>query len=148
MTLDENNRLDKIDLDAVLFDKILNRLRNRVNTKDDWNILHRKCIYCSTGHTGWINRGFKNNNAMYLYITSKEVTIDNHEKIIEVGNLIALIETENTRRSKTVREDNFRGLQSKLCLCIEEKIFLTINKLNIGLSNGSTGIAKDIVCEK
>ena len=94
--MDKNNRLDKNDPDTVLFDVFLNRLKNGVNTKDDWNILCRKCSYCSIGHTGWINRGFENNDVIYLHVTNKEVTTHNHEKITEVGNKISLVEAEKT----------------------------------------------------
>ena len=40
--------------------------------------------------------------------------------------------------------DNFRGLLAKLCLCVGSKVLLARNQLNIGLSNGSIGIVKDI----
>ena len=64
---------------------------------------------------------------------------------MEVGNPIALVEAENTGSGKSMRDDNFRGLASKLFLCIGAKVLLTRNQLNIGLSNGSTGVVKDII---
>ena len=50
--LEENNRLDLNDEDAVLFNNFLNRLRNGSNTEEDWDILCKKCSYCSIGHAG------------------------------------------------------------------------------------------------
>ena len=43
-----------------------------------------------------------------------------------------------------MREDDFEGLVAKLYLCIRSKVLLIINQLNIGLSNGSRGIIKNI----
>ena len=56
------------------------------------------------------------------------------------------IEAENTGRGNSMREDDFRGLVAKLYLCIGSKVLLTTNQVNIGLSNSSTGIVKNITC--
>ena len=37
--LEENNRLDRNDDDAILFNNFLNRLRDGNNMEEDWNIL-------------------------------------------------------------------------------------------------------------
>jgi hypothetical protein len=66
---------------------------------------------------------------------------------MDISNPIALIEAENTGRGKSMKEDNFRGLAAKLYLCIRSKVLLIRNQLNIGLSNSSIGIVKDIVCD-
>lgn len=63
------------------------------------------------------------------------------------GNLICLINSKNDGNAKKMREENFRGLVKSLHLCVGASIVLIINLLNIGLSNGSTGIVKDIVHE-
>ena len=68
----------------------------------------------------------------------------NNKKIAEVGNPITLVEAENTGRGKTIREDNFGGLSSKMYLYIGVKVLLVRNYLNIRLSNGSTGTVKNI----
>ena len=60
-------------------------------------------------------------------MTNKEVILHNHKKIIEVGNPIALVEAENTGRGKSMRDDNFGGLASKLFLCVGVKVLLTRN---------------------
>ena len=64
--LEENNRLDCNDKDAVAFDNFLNRLRNRNNIEDDWNLLHTKYSYYSIEHAGWVNRGFEGNDVIHL----------------------------------------------------------------------------------
>jgi hypothetical protein len=143
--LEENNRLDKNDDDAVLFDNFLNRLRDGINTEDDWNILRTKCSYCSIGHAGWVSRGFEGNDVIHLYTTNKEVSSHNHKKIMDVGNPIALIEVEHTGKGKSMKDEAFGGLTAKLYLCVGSKVLLTRNLLNIGLSHGSTGIVKDMV---
>ena len=79
-------------------------------------------------------------------MVNKEVSSHNHRKIIDIGNPIVLIEVENTGKSNSMREDDFRGLVVKLYLCLRSKVLLTRNQLNIGLSNSSMDIVKDIVC--
>ena len=146
--LEENNRLDRSDPDAVLFDEFLNRLRNRENTTEDWNLLRKKCSYCSIGHAGWVNKGFEEDNVIHLFTNNREVEQHNNMKIKKVGNPIALIESENTGRARTMKEDNFGGLKANMYLCVGANVVLTRNFLNIGLSNGSTGIAREKVYDK
>ena len=45
--LEENNRLDKNNLDIILFEEFLSWLHNGVNAEDDFNLLHAKCSYYS-----------------------------------------------------------------------------------------------------
>ena len=49
MILTENNRLDQSNSDAIIFDELLDSLRNGKNTEQDWNILCKKCSYYSIG---------------------------------------------------------------------------------------------------
>ena len=81
---------------------------------------------------------------MHLYLTNKEVLSDNHMKYMDVSNLIALIEAENTRRGKSITKENFRGLLAKTYSHVGSKVLLVRNQLNVGLSNSSTSIVKDI----
>ena len=64
---------------------------------------------------------------------------------MKVGNPIALVKSENTANAKSISNKNFSNLSSSMYLCIGAKVALTRNHLNIGLSNGSIGIVKEIV---
>ena len=58
---------------------------------------------------------------------NKEVTLHDNEKIIDVSNLIILIEVNNIGRDKSVKEDNFSILASKISLHIRVKVLLSEN---------------------
>jgi hypothetical protein len=58
---------------------------------------------------------------------NKEVTLHDNEKIMEVSNLIILIEVNNIGRDKSVKEDNFSILASKISLYIRVKVLLIEN---------------------
>ena len=79
--LEKNNKLDRNDDNTVLFDNFFNRLQDRNNTEEDWNILQTKC---SIGHASWVSCSFENNDTMHLFIINKEVLSHNHRKIIDV----------------------------------------------------------------
>ena len=83
---------------------------------------------------------------MHLHITNKEVSSCNCRNIMDAANLIVLIEAKNTGRSKSMKEDNFRGLLAKLYLSVNSKVLLARNQLNASLSNCSMGITKGIAC--
>ena len=67
------------------------------------------------------------------------------KKIQTIGNLIALVNSSNTARGASMKEDNFRGLTRSMHLCVGSWVVFMINLLNLGLANGSTGVVKDIV---
>ena len=58
---------------------------------------------------------------------NKEVTLHDNEKIMEVSNLTILIEVNNIGRDKSVKEDNFSILASKISLYIRVKVLLIEN---------------------
>ena len=89
--------------------------------------MHKKCSHCSIEHASWISRGFKGNDVIHLHATNKEVTSHDYKKIIEVGHPIALVEAENAGRGKSMKEDNFGALASKLCLHVGAKVLLIRN---------------------
>ena len=66
------------------------------------------------------------------------------KKILNMGNQIALVESENKGRDSAISDKNFSGLASSICICIGAKVVMTRNTLQIGLSNRLTGVAKDI----
>ena len=142
--LEENNRLNKSDSDAVLFEEFLSRLRDGENTKSDFNILREKCSYFYMGHEKWKEKGFENDNVIHIFNTNKEVLAHNNKKLLNLRNKIALIECINTGNGASMNDDKFGGLHSTMFLCVGAKVVLTRNFLNLGLSNGSTGIVKEI----
>ena len=83
----------------------------------------------------------------HLYTTNKEVTDHNNRTILKVGNPIARIESENTGSAKSMKDDVLGNLAAWLFLCVGSKVMLIRNYLNLGLSNGTTGIVKEIVYE-
>ena len=142
--LEENNRLDKNDPDAVLFEQFLSRLRDGENTDEDFELLRTKCSYHTMGHDQWIEKGFEDNETINIYTRNKDVLAHNNRKILSVGNPIALVESENTGRGSSLSEDNFNGLASSMYVCVGAKVVLTKNYLQVGLSNGSTGIVTEL----
>ena len=87
--LEENNRLNKSDSDAVLFEEFLSRLRDGENTKSDFNILREKCSYFYMGHEKWKEKGFENDNVIHIFNTNKEVLAHNNKKLLNLKNKIA-----------------------------------------------------------
>ena len=58
---------------------------------------------------------------MRLHAANKEVTPCNY-KVMQVRNLITLVEAKNTHGGKSIKEDNFSSLTSKLYLCLCTKV--------------------------
>ena len=143
--LTETNRLDRNDPNYEAFESILHRLRDGLNTEEDWNLIREKCSYFSMGREKWIERGFDDKNVVHMERLKSQVLAHNKHIILQVGNPIALIESENTEKAATMRDDHFNGLDSSVYLCRESKIMLTRNYLSAGLSNGSVGLAKEFI---
>lgn len=148
IVLEENNRLDMNDPDAVIFDDFLMRLRDGKNTEDDWNLLRSKYSKFTMGFDEWKRRGFENEEALHLYCTNREVNNRNSQCIKALGTPIALVESENTGRRNSMSEDHFNGLRSLVFLAVGSHVLHTENFLNLGLANGSTGIVKDLVYKR
>ena len=143
--MEENNRLDLNNPDAVLFEQFLSRLHNSENTNDNFELLRTKCSYYTMGHNEWIEKGFEDNDTISIYTTNREVLVHNNWKIVQVRNPIALVEGKNTGRATSLSDDTFNGLASSMYICAGAKVVLTKNYLQIGLSNGSTGIVREII---
>ena len=79
-----------------------------------------------------------------MHTRNKDVLAHNDRRILSVGNPIALVESENTGRGSSLSEDNFNGLASSMHACVDAKVVLTKNYLQVGLSNGSTGIVREL----
>ena len=62
-----------------------------------------------------------------------------------MGNPIVLVEGKNIGRAASLSDDTFNGLASSMYICIGAKVVLTKNYLQVGLSNGSTGIVRELI---
>ena len=76
--LEENNRLDLNDPDAVLFEQFLSRLHNGENTDDDFELLCTKYSYYTIEQNEWIEKGFEDNDIISIYTTNREVLAHNN----------------------------------------------------------------------
>ena len=96
------------------------------------------------GHEKQKEKRFENDDVIHIFNTNKEVLAHNNKKLLNLRNKIALIECVNTGNGASMNDDKFGGLHSTMFLCVGAKVVLTRNFLNVGLSNGSTGIVKEI----
>ena len=69
---------------------------------------------------------------------------ENNRRILSVSNPIALVRCKNRGKASDFRDDRFNGLASSMHLCVGANVQLILNYLNVGLSNGSTGIVKEM----
>ena len=82
---------------------------------------------------------------LYTYTQkNKDVLAYNNRKISIVSNLIVLIESKSMGKASSMSNENFNSLMSNIFLYIGVKVVLTRNYLNVGLSNGSMGIKKEL----
>ena len=144
--LDENNRLQRSDPDAALFHGFLNRLADGKCTKEDWLLVKHKSSHTTLGDDEWRRRGFNDRGVIHLYSTNEMVEKHNLRELTKQNKPILRIEaTNNCARAAGMTCDKFGGLQRFAYLCIGSTVVLTTNLCpEMGLSNGSTGIVKDI----
>ena len=93
--LEENNRLDKNNPVAMLFEAFLLRLCNQENADNDFELLQTKCSYRAMRHNEQIEKGFEDNETINVFATNLEDLAHNNQKILNVGNLIALVKSKN-----------------------------------------------------
>ena len=144
--LDENNRLQRSDPDAASFHGFLNRLADGKCTKEDWLLVKHKSSHTTLGDDEWRRRGFNDRGVIHLYSTNEMVEKHNLRELTKQNKPILRIEaTNNCARAAGMTCDKFGGLQRFAYLCIGSTVVLTTNLCpEMGLSNGSTGIVKDI----
>ena len=61
-----------------------------------------------------------------------------------MGNPIALVKSKNTGRGSLLSEENFSSLASSMHIYVGAKVVLTKNYLQVGLSNNSTRIVREL----
>ena len=95
----------------------------------------------------WKDRGFCRNDVTSLFATNQEVNIENKERILRLSKPIVRIGANNScKESRKIRADKFYGLKNLLFLAVGAKVVLEYNLCpELGLSNGCTGIVKEIV---
>ena len=103
--LEENNRLDKNNLDIVLFEQFQSRLHSSKNTDESFKLLCAKCSYHTIEYNQWIEKGFEGNEIINIYTRNRDVLAHNNQKILSIGNLIVLVESKNTGKGFSLSED-------------------------------------------
>ena len=81
-----------------------------------------------------------------MYHRNKDVHIHNNQCVQNLGIPIALVEAKNTGSANKITEEQYSRLSLKIYLSMGSKIILMWNILNVGLSNRSVRIVKDMVC--
>jgi Helitron helicase-like domain at N-terminus/PIF1-like helicase len=142
--LTENNRLVE-DPDMVLFNDFLNRLADGKCTQDDWQVARARS-HSTIGPSEWEKRGFNDDGVIHLYATNKQVEKHNLEVLKGKNKPILRIDAMNSSaRARAMSSDRFMGLQNTMFFSIDSTVVLTWNLWpEMGLSNGSTGVVKEI----
>ena len=91
-----------------------------------------------------LKKGFEDNEIINIFTANWEVLVHSNCEILNIGDPIALVESENTRKGSLLSEDNFNSLSSSVCTCVDSKVMLTKNYLQVSLSNSSMGIVQEI----
>ena len=144
--MSKNERLDANDNDAIAFNNFLLRLRDGNCTTEDWLMLRNKCSKYSIGFSEWKERGFDNPEIISLFPTYDQVDKFNTERIKQLNMPINCIKSKNTGKANKYSSAQCKGLLNSIYLSVGSQIMLTNNEwVSAGLSNGSTGIVKDII---
>ena len=115
-----------------------------------WTVIGRWVWYkCSWYHiypTVSRHRGFKDENAMYLYTTNKEVHAKSVNVMTSLDKPIALIKASNTENASWASNTVVRLLAYVLFPWVNVSVMTTSNILQRhGLCYGSTGLVRDII---
>ena len=137
------------DPETARFLGILDRMRDGLNTEEDWLHVCQVCSRDTMGETEWKRRFGNEENNTFLFTTNAKVDCHNHQRLQKLGKPIALIEAEHTGKSKKMGSDSFMGLCCILFLAVSAKVVLTSNVCQpAGLCNGATGVVKDIIYDE
>jgi len=142
--LTQNLRLDQNDAEAVNFDKILTKLRDGMNSFQQWQTITATCSESSLGPDAWNEH--IGESPTHVYFTNKEVNQMNMKCLKEMNSPICRIDAEHTGRGHVGSSTHAEGLEKVLFLCIGAKVLLTKNLYQqLGLCNGAVGTVADIV---
>ena len=75
--LKENNRLDENDPKSVLFDRILNNIRDGKITEEDAKKIRKTCSRFGMGEEEIQKAGFEEDGVMYLFSTNEQADKSN-----------------------------------------------------------------------
>ena len=137
------------DAETARFLAILDRMRDGLNTEEDWIHVKQICSRDTMGEIEWGKRFGNDGEITFLFTTNAKVDNHNHRRLKQLDKPIALIEAEHTGDSKKMNSDCFMGLSCFLFLAVCAKVVLTSNVCQpAGLCNGATGFVKDIIYDE
>ena len=154
MFLKENNRLDKNDPQSVVFNQILDNIRDGKITEEDAKIIRETCSRYDMGEEKFKKAGFEEDGIMHLFSTNEQADKLNDLELLKLqqgskARKIARISAENSAGARSFPEKFARRLANELFLCVDAKVMLFHNlKQDSNLVNGSVGYVKDIVYEE
>jgi hypothetical protein len=127
------------------FREFLLRLRNGVNTEDDWQRLNTDCS--TDGMSPEKLLSFEDINTTFLYPTNAQCIEKNYERLISLQRPILLLcATHDEVQSESKPADLAQNLLKEMYTCVGAKTMLLRNlALSSGLVNGSTGTIIDFV---
>ena len=139
--LKENCRVSAEDDQAEYFLEFLDRLHDGEHTDEDY-AQALKSSHGSISDEEWNERFNEDvHDVTHLFCTNEEVNKYNLRRLKKLGNKIALIEAKHEGpKAKSMPSDTMRGLQPRMLLSEDAKVYLTTNICPwAGLVNGSTG---------
>ena len=103
--LKENNRLDRNDPQSVVFNQILDNIRNGKITEEDAKIIRKTCSRYGMGHEKFKKAGFEEDGLMHLFSTNEQADKLNDLELLKLqqgtkARKIARISAENSAGAK------------------------------------------------
>ena len=144
----ELERVERITANSELaerFRELLDRLRTGDCTDADFELLRERAQAYMTPEQ-WEQEFGEDSEVTRLYTTNREVAEENNRRIKLLDQPIALVRAEQTGIARSLSEEHFQNLPSKLYLC-NGAVVMSIHNLcqQAGISNGSAGVVKEIV---
>jgi hypothetical protein len=123
----------------------LGRLREGVNTFEDWQFLNMNCAIDNMDAAR--RASFQSPDTTFLYTTNEACDQKNHEQLQQLQQPICCVDAEHDcAKSSTKSSEACNRLSSRLYLAYDAKVILLWNvALQWGLVNGSIGTIVDFI---